>query len=225
MTTRLVLLIGLTWVGPALLPTPVAGQAPPAYLQERLHKPFASFAEQPAHRAFALSRDGAWGTAYGHDSLDAARAAALSNCRAYADTCVVIAENETVVHPTPPFAHPPQETGLLERLLHPSRQTTFFLALAALAVLVLGTVIAERFPLYLFDTGVSDVLHLRLNYTVVPFGAVYFTLMLPLFARLAERDFSHPVTWILFAGPILLYVLSVLYLYRKDKLGDRFELK
>lgn len=205
-------------------PLPLLGQEAPEYLPDNLAPKFDTYSQQPSHRAFALGRTG-WGTAYGHSSLQTAREAALSNCRTYADQCVVIAEDDEIVRSENPFPEPSDQDPFLAYVEAFSPRATLFLALAALALLVAGTRLAEKYPLYLFDTGLSDALRLRLNYTIVPFGFLYFTLMLPTFFRLGDGDFSNPLTWIVFASPILPYVVSILYLRQKNKLSDRFELK
>ncbi len=204
---------------------PLFGQERPAYLPASLTEPFETYTNESSQRAFALGRNGAWGTAYGRSSLQAAREAALANCRAYADQCVVIAENDEIVRPEPPFPAPSTQNAVRASPEGFSDRTVFFMTLAALGILGVGTFVSEKYPLYLFETFLSDVFSLRMNYALILFGFFYFLLMMPLFGRLAERNFSNLLNWIVFALPILLYGLSVLYLYRKGKLSDRFELK
>lgn len=208
-----------------LVPAPLFAQDAPSYLPRDLRSTFETWTKQPTHRAFALSRTGAWGSAYGHDSLAAAREAALANCRGYASACVIIAEDGAIVRAEYPFPPSTEENPFLTELKHLSSGTVFLLTLGALLLLLVGTIVAERHPLFLFETWLSDIWKLRMNYTLMPFGFAYFLLMLPLFFRLGQRDFTNPLTWLVFAAPILPYVASVLYLRKKEKLSDRFELK
>lgn len=208
-----------------LVPAPLFAQDAPAYLPEALHSTFDTWTGQPTHRAFALSRSGGWGSAYGHESLAAARKAAIENCRGYASACVIIAEDGAIVRAEHPFPPSTEENPFLTTLKHLSSGTVFLLTLGALLLLLVGTIVAERHPLFLFETWLSDIWRLRLNYTLLPFGFAYFLLVLPLFYRLAQRDFTNPITWVVFGAPILPYLLSVLYLRQKGKLGNQFELK
>lgn len=195
-----------------------------SYLAEALQS-FSTWTERPTHRAFALGRTGAWGAAYGHRSLTQARNAARSNCETYGDGCVVIAEDEEVVWEENPFPTSSDEIPFLAPTQRPRAQTVLLLSLAALGLLLLGTIAAERYPLFLFDTWLSDIWKLRMNDTLLPFGFLYFVLMLPLFSRLRQRDFTNPLTWFVFGAPILPYVVSVLYLRQKRKLSEQFELE
>ncbi|WP_103030114.1 hypothetical protein [Salinibacter altiplanensis] len=204
-------------------PCSLFGQEAPGYLSPPIHDPFNTYAQQPPDRAFALG-PGGWGTAHGQPSLQTARDIALANCREHVDQCVVIAENETIVRRKAPFPDPVARPTLVAPMDAWSAETALLLALSGLLVLVLGTVVAAQFPLYLFDTGLSDVLKIRMNYTLFPFGALYFFCMLPTFFRAAQRDFSTPFTWALFAAPMLPYLLVVWYLYERGALFERFEL-
>lgn len=204
-----------------IFPSPLFGQEGPAYLPENLRSTFEEYTQRPTHRAFAL---GAWGTAYGHKSLQKAREAALSNCRAYADRCVVISENDEIVRSENPFPDPTDRDPFLSFMEGLSDRTVVLFALIGIVLLVTGTFLAERYPLYLFDTGVSDALRIRMNYTFYPFSIVYFFCMFPVFARTVQGDFSNPLTWLSFSWPILLCMFSVLYLNWKGKLYEHFEL-
>lgn len=209
----------------AVLPAPLLAQEAPTYLPDALQSTFSTWTERPTHRAFALGRTGAWGSAYGHQSVTNARKAARSNCETYGDPCVIIAEDEVVVRRENPFPASNDENPFLAPLRRLPGQTVALLSLAALGLLLFGTIAAERYPLFLFDTWLSDIWKLRMNYTLLPFGFLYFTLMLPLFFRLGQRDFTNPITWVVFAAPILPYLGSVLYLRQKGKLSERFELE
>ncbi len=219
---RLLLVVALTGAS-AVVPGPLFGQEAPAYLPQSVRPHFDTYTQQPPDRAFALGRGG-WGTAHGHTSLQAARDAALANCHTYSDHCVVIAENSTVVQRNNPFPEPTDRPSILVSIAGWSSRTVVLLALSGLLLLGLGTVVAEQYPLYLFDMGFSDVLRIRMNHTIYPFGAIYFFCMLPTFLRAAEGGFSNPLTWIAFAAPILPYLVSVWYLYARGAAFERFEL-
>jgi hypothetical protein len=203
-------------------PLPLFGQATPAYLPETIRSDFDAYTRKDPNRAFALGRSG-WGSAHGQPSLQEARDAALSNCREFADQCVVIAENDEIVRPEDPFPAASERPSALESTTKWSEGTILLLAMVGLIVLVGGTVVAERYPLYLFSTGLSDVLKIRMNYAIVPVSFVYFLCMFPVFFRVAQWDFSNPLAWVVFSAPILPGMLSVLYLRRRGKLSDRFE--
>jgi len=199
--SRLLLVVALMGAS-AVVPGLLFGQEAPAYLPQSVRHHFDTYTQQPPDRAFALGRSG-WGTAHGQPSLREARDIALANCREHANQCVVIAENDTVVQRADPFPEPPDQPSFLASIAGWSLRTVFLLAWSGLLVLILGTVVAARYPLYLFDTGLSDVLKIRMNYTILPFGALYFFCMLPTFFRAAQRDFSTPFTWVVFAAPAL----------------------
>lgn len=217
--------LGAAFLVIVALPAQLLGQEPPSYLPNSLHATFESFTEKPSRKAFALSPRGAWGSAYGHESLQKAREVALSNCGDFSDSCVIIAENDEIVTAENPFPESTERPSVVTFVEAFSPRTTVLLAVVALALLVIGTVLSEKYPLYLFDTWLSDIWKLRMNYTILPFGFLYFLLMLPTFSRFAERDFSNPLTWVVFAAPIFPYVVSILYLRQKNKLSDRFEVK
>jgi len=217
--------LGLGFLIIASLPATLFGQEAPSYLSPQLESRFESFTEKPTHRALAFGRDGSWASTHGRQSLQSAREDALSNCRAYSDSCVVIAENDKVVRSENPFPASSDENPFLAPFQDLSNRTVFLLTVAGVVLLVIGTIIAKRVPLYLFEMILSDVLRIRVNYMIVPFGFLYFMAMLPLFFRIAERDFSNPLTWIVFSSPLIPYALSIFYLYDENKLTDRFEVK
>jgi hypothetical protein len=165
-----------------------------------------------------------WGTAHGHPSLREARDVALANCREHANQCVVIAENDAIVRGEDPFPDPADQPGFVASMVNWSAQTVLLFALSGLLVLVLGTIVSARYPLYLFDTVFSDVLKIQMNYTVYPFGAAYFFCMLPVFIRTVRGDVSGPLIWIVFPALILPFVISVGYLKERGVLFKRFEL-
>jgi len=203
-------------------PLSLFGQDVPAYLPETIRSDFDAYTQQAPNRAFALGRGG-WGSAHGQPSLQNARATALSNCREFAEQCVVIAKNDEIVRPEDPFPDASDRSSAPESATKWSGRTALLLAKVGLAVLVGGTVVAERYPLYLFSTGLSDTLRIRLNYAVVLVGFVYFLCMMPVSSRVAQWDFSTLLAWIVFSAPILPVVLSVLYLQWCGQLTDRFE--
>ncbi len=222
MTLRKLSLIIAVLGSSVLTPGLLFGQDAPAYLPAPVRSSFEPYAQRALERAFALGRDG-WGTAYGHSSLQAARDAALAHCHEHADRCVVIAENDAVVRPEDPFPDASDRSSASETTTKWFGGTVFLLAMVGLAVLVGGTVVAEWYPLYLFSTGLSDALRIRLNYAVVLISFVYFLCMMPVFSRVAQWDFSNPLVWVVFSAPILPVVLSVLYLRWRGRLSDRFD--
>jgi hypothetical protein len=219
---RLFLVVALMGAS-AVVPGSLFGQKVPAYLSQSVRPHFDTYTQQPHNRAFALGRSG-WGTAYGQPSLREARDIALANCREHANQCVVIAENDAIVRREDPFPDPADRPTFVASMASWSARTVLLLALSGLLVLVLGTVVAARYPLYLFDTVLSDVLKIRMNYTISPFGAAYFFCMLPVFVRTVRRDISTPLVWIVFSALILPFLISVGYLYERGVLFERFEL-
>ena len=219
---RLLLVVALMGAS-AVVPGSLFGQKVPAYLSQSVRSHFDTYTQQPHNRAFALGRSG-WGTAHGQPSLREARDVALANCREHANQCVVIAENDAIVRREDPFPDPADRPTFVASMASWSARTVLLLALSGLLVLVLGTVVAARYPLYLFDTVFSDVLKIRMNYTISPFGAAYFFCMLPVFVRTVRRDVSTPLTWIVFSPLILPFLISVGYLYERGVLFERFEL-
>ncbi|WP_263789364.1 hypothetical protein [Salinibacter sp.] len=221
MTARKLSLI-IAVLGSSVLPPGLLfGQDAPAYLPAPVRSSFEAYARQAPERAFALGRNG-WGTAHERSSLRAARDAALAYCHEHADRCVVIAENDEIVRPEDPFPDASGPSSASEPATRWSGSTVGLLAVVGLVVLVGGTVVAERYPLYLFSTGLSDVLRIRTNYAIVPVVFLYFLCMMPVFSRMAQWDFSTPLAWIGFSAPLLPGMLSVLYLRWRGRLSDRF---
>ena len=206
---RLLLVVALMGAS-AVVPGSLFGQKVPAYLSQSVRSHFDTYTQQPHNRAFALGRSG-WGTAHGQPSLREARDVALANCREHANQCVVIAENDAIVRREDPFLNPADRPTFVASMASWSARTVLLLALSGLLVLVL-------------DTVFSDVLKIRMNYTISPFGAAYFFCMLPVFVRTVRRDVSTPLTWIVFSALILPFLISVGYLYGRGALFERFEL-
>ena len=190
--SRLLLVVTLMGAS-AVVPGLLFGQEAPAYLPQSVRHHFDTYTQQSPDRAFALGRSG-WSTAHGQPSLREARTVALVNCREHANQCVVIAENDATVRREDPFPDSVDQPAFVASVVNWSAQAVLLLVLSGLLVLVLGTIVATRYPLYLFDTGLSDILKIRMNYTVYPFSAAYFFYMLPVFVRTVQRDVSAPLT-------------------------------
>jgi hypothetical protein len=205
---------------------PVAALQAPVWLDAGARSPFESFLDRPGSRAFALGEGGAWGMAYGHETRTAAEQAALSYCREHANRCVVIAADGELLTTRDPFAG--DGGGASQPPSAPASAAELRLPVAlGFVVLVLGTLLAERFPLML----VTDALHparrkwreLRINYSQVAVGFVYFTCMMPVFRATAPAVTTEPLGWLWFGAPLPPMLAAALWLNARERLAEWVE--
>ncbi|MDZ7826129.1 MAG: hypothetical protein U5R48_09110 [Gammaproteobacteria bacterium] len=213
----------------AWLTAPVAALQAPVWLEAGARSPFESFLDRPGSRAFALGEGGAWGMAYDHETRAAAERAALAYCRQHADQCVVIAADDELLTTRHPFAGGRADgEGVSQLPAAPASASELRLPVAlGLVVLLLGTLLAERFPLML----VTDALHpkrrkrqeLRINYSQVAVTFVYLTCMMPVFRATAPAVTTEPLGWLWFGAPFLPLLASTLWLKARGRLAEWVE--
>lgn len=194
----------------------------PDYLSGQAARAFDDWRGQEQHRAFALSRTGAWGQSWRHESQDAARSAALEYCREHADECVIIAVDDRLTAAVNPF--PDRTVADEDKTSWPngvSVVTARWLALAGFWLLLIGTVAAWRWPL-MFRSHRGVIFQrqtIRINYTWVLVITGYVLCEMPQLARwLPTRDgpWWHWVAWIVIIGAI---PAAALILHRGGKLA------
>lgn len=208
---------------------PALGAEPPSYLGPELHSRFEKFLELPKHRAFAISKTGAWGHAYGQSNPETARKRALSNCEALAPSCFIIAENEEIMSKEEYSALTRENSatdsplGFTERF---SQRQVALMAIVGLIILVLGALIAERYPFMLpmalipFPWIPKMIRRRRMNYTCIPFMMGYLFCVSPIFYRIASDDLTSVLEVVAFFLPIIPVMVLPLYLNRKLALTD-----
>mgnify|MGYP006434605729 CR=1 FL=1 len=213
----------------AWLAGPVAALQAPVWLDAGARASFESFLDRPGSRAFALGEYGAWGMAYGHETRTDAKRAALSYCRQHENVCALIAVDDELLTSRHPFgggradgrgvSQPPAASVSASELRLP--------VALGLIVLVLGTMLAERFPLMLRDDAALPWgrrrVPVRLNYSQVAVIFVYLTCMMPVFRATAPAVTTEPWGWLWFGAPFLPLLASTLWLKARGRLAQWVE--
>ena len=213
----------------AWLAAPVAALQTPVWLDAGARASFESFLDRPVSRAFALGEGATWGMAYNHETRAAAERAALAYCRQHTDQCVVIAADDELLMNRHPFAGDHTNGGGVSQLpAAPASASELRLPVAlGLIVLVLGTMLAERFPLMLRNDAAlpwgSRRVPVKVNYSQVAVIFVYLTCMMPVFRATAPAVTTEPLGWLWFGAPFLPLLASTLWLKARGRLAEWVE--
>ena len=194
----------------------------PEYLNADAQKEFREYLQNPEQRAYAFGKNGGWGYAYGHSTTSEARNAALDYCRKYAEKCVVIAINNKLIEPEHPYQSPEKQSYLLSGDY--SAQVVIGFTLAGIVGLIGSAWVSIRVPLLLPMVWMPWLWipktwkHIRLNYLLILLNAIAFVLFLPLFKLTVDQGLKDPPNFLLFAAPIVLIAVQVLYVHSRGGL-------